>query len=42
VDDEKVLGAVPGSPEYFDLMTRPRVERIVDANQLDELFAGSM
>mgnify|MGYP003547856327 FL=1 len=30
----------PGSAEHLDLMTRPRVERIVDANHA--LFAGSM
>ena len=40
--DQEVLGAMPGSAEHLDLMTRPRVERIVDANQLYELFAGSM
>jgi hypothetical protein len=41
-DDQEVFGAVPGSPEHLDLMTRLRMERIVDANQLYELFAGSM
>jgi len=41
-DDQKVLGAVPGSAQHPHLMARPRVERIVDANQLYELFAGSM
>jgi hypothetical protein len=41
-DDQKVIRAVPGSAEDFYLMTHPRVERIVDANQLYALFAGSM
>jgi len=41
-DDQVVVAAVPGSAEHLDLMTRPRMERIVDANQLYELFAGSM
>ena len=40
--DQEVLGAMPGSADHLDLMTRLRVERIVDANQLYELFAGSM
>lgn len=33
---------MPGSAEYFDLMTHLRMERVVDTNQLYELFAGSM
>jgi hypothetical protein len=41
-DDQELLGAVPGSAKYLDLMARTRMERIVDANQLYELFAGSM
>jgi len=40
--DQEVLGAMPGSAEYLYFMTRPRMERIVDADQLYELFAGSM
>jgi hypothetical protein len=28
--------------KYLDLLTRARMERIVDANQLYELFTGSM
>jgi hypothetical protein len=41
-DDQEVIGAMPGSAEHLDLMTHLRMERIVDANQLYELFAGSM
>ena len=41
-DDEELFRAMPGSAEHLHLMARPRVERIVDANQLHELFAGSM
>jgi hypothetical protein len=41
-DDQEVLGAVPGSADHLDLMTRTRMEWIVDADQLYELFAGSM
>jgi hypothetical protein len=41
-NDQEVLDTVPGSAQHLDLMTRSRVERIVDANQLYELFAGSM
>jgi hypothetical protein len=41
-DDQVVVGAVPRSAEHLDLMTHPRVERVVDANQLYALFAGSM
>jgi hypothetical protein len=31
-----------GSAEHLDLMASPRMERIVDADQLYELFAGTM
>ena len=41
-DDQEILGAEPGSPEHLYIMTRLRVKRIVDADQLNELFAGSM
>ena len=41
-DDQEVVGAVPGSAEHLDFKTHPRVEWIVDANQLYTLFAGSM
>jgi len=41
-DDQKVVGAVPGPTEHLDFKTHPRVEWIVDANQLYTLFAGSM
>jgi hypothetical protein len=41
-DDQEVVGAVPGPPKHLDLKTHPRVEWIVDANQLYPLFAGSM
>jgi hypothetical protein len=41
-DDQEVLAAVPGSAQHLDLMTRSGMERIVDANQLYKLFAGSM
>jgi hypothetical protein len=41
-DDQEIVGAVPGPAEYLDFKTHPRMERIVDANQLDTLFAGSM
>jgi hypothetical protein len=41
-DDQEVFGAVPGPAEHLDFKTHPRVERIVDANQLYALFAGSM
>jgi hypothetical protein len=41
-DHQEVFCAVPGPAEHFDLKTHPRVEWIVDANQLDALFAGSM
>jgi hypothetical protein len=41
-DDEEVSGAMPRSAEHLGFMTRPGVERIVDADQLHELFAGSM
>jgi hypothetical protein len=41
-DDKEVLRAVPRSAKYLDLITSTRMERIVDANQLYELFAGSM
>ena len=33
---------MPHTAENLDLKTHPRVERIVDANQLYTLFAGSM
>jgi hypothetical protein len=41
-DHEEVLGAMLGSAEHLDLMASPRMERIVDADQLYELFAGTM
>jgi hypothetical protein len=41
-DDQEVLAAVPGSAQHLDLMTRSGMERIVDANHLYKLFAGSM
>lgn len=41
-DNQEVFGSVPDSAEHLNLMTRPRMEWIVDASQLDELFAGSM
>lgn len=41
-NDQEVVGAVLGPAEHLDLKTHPRVERIVDANQLYPLFAGSM
>jgi hypothetical protein len=41
-DDQEVVGAVPGPAKHLDLKTHPRVEWIVDANQLYPLFAGSM
>lgn len=41
-DDQEVFGSMPDSAEHLNLMTRPRMERIVDASQLYELFAGSM
>jgi hypothetical protein len=41
-DDKEVFRAVPGSAKYLELMARTRMERIVDANQLNKLFAGSM
>jgi len=41
-DDQEVVAAVPGPAEHLNLKTHPRVERIVDANQLYTLFAGSM
>ena len=31
-----------GSAENLDLIARAGMERIVDANQLDSLFAGTM
>jgi hypothetical protein len=33
---------VPDSAEHLNLEANPRMERIVDANQLYALFAGSM
>jgi hypothetical protein len=33
---------MPGSAEHLGLVTRPRMERIVDADQLYLLFAGTM
>jgi hypothetical protein len=41
-DYQEVVGAMPGPAEHLDFKTHPRVERIVDANQLYTLFAGSM
>jgi hypothetical protein len=41
-DDQIVVRAVPGSAQHLNLVTHPRVEWIVDANQLYTLFAGSM
>ena len=41
-DDQEVVAAVSGTAEHLDLMTRPRVEWVVDANQLYALFAGAM
>ena len=41
-DDQEVVAAMPDTAENLDLNTHPRVERIVDANQLYTLFAGSM
>lgn len=41
-DDQEVFGAVPGPAEHLDFKTHPRMEWIVDANQLYTLFAGSM
>jgi hypothetical protein len=41
-DNQEVVRAVPGSAQHFNLITHPRVEWIVDANQLYTLFAGSM
>jgi hypothetical protein len=40
--DQEVLGAMPGLPDHPDLMARPRMEWVVDANKLYELFAGTM
>jgi hypothetical protein len=41
-DDHEVVAAVPGPAEHLDVKSRPRVEWIVDANQLYALFAGTM
>jgi hypothetical protein len=41
-DDQEVISAMPGSAKHLDFKTHPRMEWIVDANQLYELFAGSM
>ena len=41
-DDQEVIGAMPGPAEHLHLMAHPWMEEIVDANQLYELFAGSM
>lgn len=41
-DNQEVFGSMPDSPEHLNLVTRTRMERIVDASQFDELFAGSM
>jgi hypothetical protein len=40
--DKEVVRAVPGPTGHLDFKTHPRVEWIVDANQLYTLFAGSM
>jgi hypothetical protein len=40
--DQEVLGTMPGLADHLDLMTRPRMERVVDANKPYELFAGTM
>lgn len=41
-DDQEVLRAMAGSAENLDLIARARMERVIDANQLDSLFAGTM
>ena len=41
-DDQEVVAAMPDTAEHLDFKTHARVEWIVDANQLYELFAGSM
>ena len=41
-NDQEVLRAMAGSAENLDLIARAGMERIVDANQLDSLFAGTM
>ncbi|MFM2068622.1 MAG: hypothetical protein RLZZ584_3531 [Pseudomonadota bacterium] len=40
--DQEIVDTVLGSTEHLDVKTCPRVEWIVDANQLYKLFAGSM
>ena len=39
-NDEEVLIAVPRSADHLDLLTSAVMERVVDANQLYELFHG--
>jgi len=41
-DNQEVVGAVPGVAKHLDFKPHPRVEWIIDANQLYTLFAGSM
>lgn len=41
-DDQEVISAMPGSAKHLYFKTHPRMEWIVDANQLYALFAGSM
>jgi hypothetical protein len=41
-NDQVVVRPVPGSAQHLDLFTHPRVEWVVNANQLNALFAGSM
>jgi hypothetical protein len=41
-NDQEVFCAKPRPPEDFDLLSCTRMEGIVDANELFELFAGTM
>jgi hypothetical protein len=41
-DDQEVVDAQPGAAEHLDLMAHPGMKRVVDANPLYALFAGTM
>ena len=41
-NDQEVVDTQPRAAKYLDLLAYARVERITDANELCELFAGSM
>jgi hypothetical protein len=41
-NDQEVFIAESGSSEYLDFIPLARVVRVVNLDQLDELFVGSM